>query len=285
MDQNEFYIGWMAKAPALFASFIRRYLLLLIPLLLLTGAGLALLQKKASSATFEFGRITNLTGVYHAGPVPSLRITQGVDVTGTTLFQTVPLVGFGKSGARGMISELENKKNISLEGKLVTLQGTLLYNDGKTLLQIENSDSLLRAATTPSGPDAFTQQPIDLGPATVKGEIADPKCFFGVMKPGEGKPHRDCAIRCILGGIPPVLVVRNSAGQANYYLLVGPNGERMNTAVQDFVAEPVAISGKRIQYDDWIVLYAEDTTAIHRNSYLAEHFGKNIVSCKDGCTK
>ncbi|HVU94436.1 MAG TPA: hypothetical protein VHE34_04395 [Puia sp.] len=285
MDQNEFYIGWMAKAPALFASFIRRYLLWLIPLLLLTAAGLALLQKKASSATFEFGRITNLTGVYHSLPVPLLRINQGVDASGTTLFQTIPLVGFGKSGAGGMIGELERKMNISLEGMLLTLQGTLLYNDGKTLLQIENSDSLLRATTIPSGSDASAPQPIDLGTATVKGEIADPKCFFGVMKPGEGKPHRDCAIRCILGGIPPVLVVHNSRGRANYYLLVGPNGERMNTAVQDFVAEPVTISGKRILYDDWIILYAQDTTAIRRNSYLAEHFGNSIVSCKDGCTK
>ena len=48
----------------------------------------------------------------------------------------------------------------------------------------------------------------------VKGEIVDPKCFFGVMKPGEGKPHKDCAIRCILGGIPPVLKVTDESWQS-----------------------------------------------------------------------
>ena len=78
-----------------------------------------------------------------------------------------------------------------------------------------------------------------LGTIAIKGEIVDPKCFFGVMKPGEGKPHKDCAIRCILGGIPPVLKVTNEEGRQNYYLIVGANGEKMNEAVQDYVGAQV----------------------------------------------
>ena len=39
------------------------------------------------------------------------------------------------------------------------------------------------------------------------------------MKPGEGKPHRDLAIRCKLGAISPVLAVKNTKGEANYYLV------------------------------------------------------------------
>jgi len=75
------------------------------------------------------------------------------------------------------------------------------------------------------------------------------------MKPGEGKVHRDCAIRCILGGIPPVLHVQNEKGESNYYLIVGPNGEKINEAVQDIVAEPVSIESRVVQQDDWVILY------------------------------
>jgi len=285
MEHNDFYIGWMAKAPGMVAAFIRQYLGLLIPLLLLLGVGLAGLQKKASTATFEFGQSTQLTGVFHMRPVPCLRILDGVGIGGTPLFQLIPLVGYGKSGAESIINNLEQKKRTSFEGRLVTLQGSLLYNDGKTILQIEDGDSTIRSISIPKGFDAQALEPIDLGSSIVKGEIADPKCFFGVMKPGEGKPHRDCAIRCILGGISPILVERNASGEANYLLLVGPHGERMNSAVRDFVAEPVSITGRRVQMDDWIILYADDTAGIRRNNYLSKHFGKSIASCGTSCAR
>jgi len=41
------------------------------------------------------------------------------------------------------------------------------------------------------------------------GEIVDSKCL-GVMTPGQLTTHRACAIRCISGGIPPVLHVRQT---------------------------------------------------------------------------
>ncbi|MES1218019.1 MAG: hypothetical protein ABUT20_21105, partial [Bacteroidota bacterium] len=115
-------------------------------------------------------------------------------------------------------------------------------------------------------------------------EIVDPKCFFGVMKPGQGKPHKDCAIRCILGGIPPVLKVADEKGNQNYYLVVGPSGERINEAVKDFVAEPVTITAKVVKYDDWVVLYVNQK-GIARYSYLQEHFGDNLASCGATCMK
>ena len=79
------------------------------------------------------------------------------------------------------------------------------------------------------------------------------------MKPGEGKPHKDCAIRCILGGMPPVLKVTDNGGNQNYYLMVGLHGEKMNDAVQNYVATPVTIHADAVQYDDWIVLYVQST--------------------------
>ena len=33
-----------------------------------------------------------------------------------------------------------------------------------------------------------------LGEATYRGEILDSKCWFGAMQPGQGKPHKSCAV-------------------------------------------------------------------------------------------
>jgi hypothetical protein len=103
------------------------------------------------------------------------------------------------------------------------------------------------------------------------------------MKPGEGKPHRDCAIRCILGGIPPIMVVRNDKGEANYYLILGPNGEKTNQAVQDFVGDPVALKGRLVRYDDWVIVYVENPAKIERISYLRMKYGDKLVYCSNGC--
>jgi len=123
----------------------------------------------------------------------------------------------------------------------------------------------------------------DLGLQKIKGEIIEPKCYFGVMKPGEGKVHRDCAIRCILGGIPPVFKVMNEKGEKNYYFIVGPNGEKMNTTVQDYVAEPVEIEARVVQQGDWVILYVKDKN-INRISAISLYKSEDqIISCVSSC--
>ena len=77
------------------------------------------------------------------------------------------------------------------------------------------------------------------------------------MNPGNLKPHRGSAVRCISGGIPPVLVVRSEAGgetSVRYVLLVGPDGAPINDAILDRVAEPVQARGALERHDDMWVL-------------------------------
>ena len=246
-EDGAFYIGWMPKAPKSFAKHVKRALLILFPVALIVGYLLATNQKKFSTANFEYGKTTELTGIYYNKPVPLLKV---YDKNRESI--TIPLVGYGKHGAETAIMEIETESKFSLNGKEVTLKGTLLYGNGKTLLQIDKND---KPVVNIGSGSTFSIEEKDLGIQTIRGEIVDPKCYFGVMKPGEGKVHRDCAIRCILGGIPPVLHVQNEKGESNYYFIVGPNGEKMNEAVQDVVAEPVSIEAKVVQQDDWIILY------------------------------
>lgn len=279
MKNSEFYIGWMAQAPKSFARVIKKYVLLLLTMILLLGLLLGLSQRRFGTGNFEFGQLTEIKGVYLSSPLPCIKVVNGRDILGRLSYLTIPLVGYGKHGAEGILEAIEKEKHISLDQKEVAVKGTLLYNDGKTILQIDGNDHPLSFVS--QGPPDPSLLPVahELGNSIVRGEIVDTKCYFGVMKPGEGKPHRDCAIRCILGGIPPVMVVRNEKGDANYYLVLGPNGEKINQAVQDFVGEPVAVKGRLVQYDDWVVLYVEDPAKIRRISYLRTKYGEKIINC------
>jgi hypothetical protein len=275
MDNSAFYIGWQPKAPDSYAKQVRKTVFVLTVLVIAAGIVLALQQKKFSTADFEFGQLTEVKGIYQKFPVPSVKVITKQDALGNTSYITMPLVGYGKFGAEGVIAELEKENKISLDNKEVTFRGTLIYNDGKTLLQIDKHDHTMVNASVP----ARQLQPVikELGTVQLTGEILDPKCYFGVMKPGHGKPHRDCAIRCIDGGMSPVFYVRNKSGEADYYLILDENGKKMNGAVTDYVAEPVSLQAKAVQYDDWVVLYVKKNT-IKRTGGLS-WFKGNAISC------
>ncbi len=281
--KNEFYIGWMPKAPAGFAKHVKKVLLILFPLALIIGLMLASFQKKFSTGNFEFGKITELKGIYFNSPVPMLRVLNGKDIFRNASYTSIPLVGYGKHGAETAIMELEKEKDVSFNGKELTLKGTLIYSDGKILLQVNKDDD----PVVNIGKEVAAELPKqnELGIQKIKGEIIDPKCYFGVMKPGEGKVHRDCAIRCILGGIPPVLKAMNEKGEKNYYLLVGPNGEKMNEAVQDYVAEPVEIEARAVQLDDWVILYVKDKNIKRISAISLYKPDVQIASCMSSCIK
>ena len=259
MSNDEFYIGWQGKAPKEISKHVIRAIVMIGAACVVVALLLGFNQKKFSSGNFEFGKLTEVTGVFSRTPIPSLKVAGSDDIFKNQPSITIPLIGFGKFGADGVMQELEKIHGASLEGLQLTVKGTLLYNDGKLLMQIDGNDKPLVKAEKPGHVQSSFSGQTDLGELSLKGEIVDPKCYFGVMKPGQGKPHKDCAIRCILGGIPPTLRVVDSEGRANYYLIVGPNGEAMNSAVQAYVAEPVSIKARAVRINDWIVLYTNPT--------------------------
>ena len=283
MNNQEFYIGWMPKAPASFAKQVKRTLFVLFPLALIAGLLLASFQKRFSTARFEFGKATLVKGIYIAMPVPMLRVTGGKDIWGNASYVSIPLVGYGKHGAKTAIAELEKEKNTLFNNKELAIKGTLLYSDGKILLQVNKDEDPVVSVNDEA--HASLGGGTDLGIQHIRGEIVDPKCYFGVMKPGEGKVHRDCAVRCILGGIPPVLKVMDEKGRLNYCLIVGPAGEEMNEAVQDYVAEPVELEGRLVRQDDWYLLYVKDKKIQRVSAISLYRSQEEIASCISSCMK
>ena len=123
------------------------------------------------------------------------------------------------------------------DGKQVRLQGQLIYREGGTMVEI--TPGSIHCMDTAPAVQATTR---DLGTVTVTGEIVDSKCYLGVMNPGQGKVHRDCAARCLSGGIPPIFVTTDGHEQ---FLLVGLDGRALGRdALREFIAEPIQHPGR-----------------------------------------
>jgi hypothetical protein len=253
-NDAEFYIGWMPQAPGSYAKHVRQVVIALAFLVAVLATILAIQQREFSTASFEFGQLTHVAGIYQSSPVPAIRVANRTDVFGHRTYMTIPLVGYGKFGADGVMRQLEKEHHTRLDGQKVTMAGTLLYSDGKTFLQVDGNDKPL--VSVGQAEDEAPHAIKELGTMELTGEVLDPKCYFGVMKPGQGKPHRDCAIRCIAGGITPVFLVKDGKGATGYYMILDENGNKMNDVLKDHVAEPISLQAKAVQYDDWIILYA-----------------------------
>jgi hypothetical protein len=125
------------------------------------------------------------------------------------------------------------------------------------MLQVE------QGSVRPEATNAPTPDVESLGTLVLRGEIVDSKCHFGVMNPGEGKAHRDCAVRCISGGSPALLRAPDARGEPRYFLLVGPDGKSLGRELLDFVAEPVEMRGA-VERHDGVYVLRTDPSAIRR---------------------
>jgi hypothetical protein len=132
----------------------------------------------------------------------------------------------------------------------LSIEGNLIYYNGKTLIQITDEEKVLLV----EGKNTTTPRKEVISNMTLEGEIIDPKCYFGVMKPGKGKIHRSCAVRCISGGIPPVLATIDSNNMSQYFLLTDLKGKPINHDILPYIGKPSRISGIVEKMDDWYLL-------------------------------
>lgn len=239
--RDDFYIGWQAAAPRGLARFVRRRVLALLAATFTIALVVALTHAPASSARFEFGVVRSFTGRIEHIPYPTLVVARPSAEGSTSRWL---LTVFGKRGAEGATA--------ALDGHDVRFDGSLVHRDGVTMVELSPDTLLdLGRAETRTGVTA------DGVHVRLEGEIVDAKCFLGVMKPGDLKTHRACAARCISGGVPPVLLVRDAEGRATYHLLVDEAGGAVNEHVLHLVAEPIVVEGRLVQRDGLSILYAD----------------------------
>ena len=254
MNKNdEFYIGWKDQAPPAIGRYVRRTAGLLLGLAIGLGVLLAVAQRTIGVSVFEWGQVKGFAGILRSQPYPHLLVPRPGANDGPTSFSSYYLVNPFKFGLDPAIAS-------RLDGKTVSLKGTLIYRGEQTMIEVV-ADSIQPVEGSEGKLSQFQGgSTVNLGRQTLIGEIVDSKCYLGVMNPGALIPHRACAIRCISGGIPPVLLVRQTDGPALCFLLVSSDGKAVNKEVLDLVAEPVEITGELERQGSLFILRADPAT-------------------------
>jgi hypothetical protein len=225
---DDFYIGYEPRMPAAYARRVRPAAALLLVLAAGLGATLVTLHARLASGTFEFGRTRAVVGRIVEFPYPALDVDGGPSLHSRGYYW---LVGPGKHGAATIVR--------GLDGRRARVRGTLIARDGEEMLQIDASAiEIFRGET--AVPSASPQRE---GEVRLAGEIVDGKCHLGVMKPGEGPTHRDCAVRCLLGGVPPLVFVHGSQAQPRRLALVVEDGGPFAQDLTTIAGRPLALRG------------------------------------------
>jgi hypothetical protein len=169
-------------------------------------------------------------GVLHIAPYPFVEIPEPN--------RAVLLVRPGKVGLDQMHA---------LNGQLVKVKGLRLERNDLMLLELSDSPEAISRVTDRGLPASNSSVPQKQESVVLHGEIVDPKCFGGAMKPGDGKTHKACAVLCLRGGIPPTFV---SAGSRSYLVLTDPQGQPFAgdslDLVLPFVGDPVELRGQTV---------------------------------------
>jgi len=229
---DDFYVGYLPKAPAGLGKIVAQIAAGVLLAGLIAGGLLIFGQPPFATSKFEFGEYRDYAGVMEEWPYPIL-------VTDNASFL---LVAPGKHGLSDTVK--------GLQGKHVQLKGWLIERTPDRMIEVVPASIAAGAQRS----QAASQRIIDLGPVTLRGEIVDTKCYLGVMNPGEHKVHRDCAVRCISGGVPPAFLARDAYGDSRVLLLVGEDGRALSREVLPFVAEPLEISGVLVRTGSTLTL-------------------------------
>ncbi len=247
MSKNDdFYVGYIDHVAPKTKGFLKRFVAITLFLIVAVAVIFSLTQSTFKNSTFELTSTTQITGIYHENPYPMLRVP-----INHNSYKNIVLLGFGKSSVNPYLQKVMNEV-VTLDKKEITVEGNLIYYNGKTLLQITSQE---KVSLTHSLKNISSNIPISkLGQKTLDGEIIDPKCYFGVMKPGKGKIHRSCAVRCISGGIPPVFATKDQYNNSQYYLITDQNGMPINKDILPYIGKPSIIKGYVEEQEDWSII-------------------------------
>jgi len=221
---DEFYIGWQKEAPSGMASYVKKTVIALLILVAVIGGMVGASQNPVAPGFFDFGNVVRYEGTLVEWPLPFLRADDGTAYL---------LCGAGKFGPPAAIH--------GHDGKRIAFGGTLIRRESQQMLEVTEPDTF-----EVLGDGAMGAAPIDevFADVTLAGELVDTKCWSGVMRPATGKVHRGCAVRCLSGGVPPGLMVRDDHGNASVVILAGGGDDEQWEFDPEWAARILEVRGK-----------------------------------------
>src|SRR5262249_19681201 len=212
---NEFYVGYLPKAPAGIARRVRIVVIALAVISVVGAVTFASVQRTFAPAIFEYGKPRRFEGTVERNPFPTLLVKR--PGSGDSGFSRYLLVGEGKHGADEEVSEFK--------GKTVRLRGTLIYRGNNTMIE------LVKGSISEIGSEDPSPSPVkDLVRFELTGEIVEGKCFLGAMNPGSEKVPRDCATLCFSGGVPVLFAANDFHGIPAMFELTDASGKPLPKA-------------------------------------------------------
>ena len=242
---NEFYVGYVPKAPAGISRMVRAVVIALMAIAVIGAFTFASVQRTFAPAMFEYGKHRSFEGIIERRPFPTLLVKRpGSPDSGSSHYL---LVAEGKHGTDDVVS--------AFEGKSVRLKGTLIYRGNQTMIEVVRG-SISVEGTAEALPAAEKM----LGTFELSGEIVDGKCYLGVMNPGSGKVHRDCAARCLSGGVPILFATNNFRGEPAVLQLTDSDQKPLAKATfLDHVGQPVRLKGTVVENGDTLIFEIDST--------------------------
>lgn len=248
MSGGDFFIGWAETGQA-----DRRFLLgASLGLIAAGGAGAAWLARThapAGAGAWAQGAVRTWSGMLMRAPFPML-LTRDIDGGVRTAF----VAGYGKVGVQGRLGARADGP--------VRIRGSLIARGRHAMIAAIDGDDWIGDA--PDAPALPTPETRDQGEAVLAGEILDAKCWFGAMRPGDGKVHKACASLCVRGGLPTAFCIGPGCGDSSAApLLLDETGAPHGPALLPFVADPVRARGRLVSVGD-IIQFRAPLSGIER---------------------
>lgn len=241
MSNDDFFIGW-ADTPDIDRRFMMAAGLSVITGTAAVGIGIAARQRPVGRGTWNMGEVREWRGIATAEPYGMLRT---LDLDGTE--RTALLGCQGKCGVSAKIG--------ALAGKPVVVKGSLIKRGRNTMIAVIDGMDWIREDPDGSVDGLAFPEPEPIMEVSLEGEILDTKCWFGAMRPAQGKTHKSCASLCIRGGLPPAFYVRDMQDQTALMIMTS-GGYGHNKDLLPYVADPVAITGRLQRFGDLFLLDA-----------------------------
>lgn len=228
---DELFVGYEVTMPRGVRRAVRRAVVAAIGAAVALAIGVTSVQVPLAEAHFEYGRPRRFRGWLASTPVPTLHVAEGEG------FVRYWLVAPGKFGPASVLESVPDGP--------VELEGTVITREHWHMVEVVPGS--VRSIRGNHQPPAST--PVETKSVRLRGEVVDAKCFLGVMNPGQHTAHRDCAVRCLSGGVPAMFSYTDERGATHLALLIDSTG----TAPEEWRA----LAGTAIEIEGALVIDAD----------------------------
>ena len=115
---NDFYVGYLPKAPEGLARFVRRVIIALGLLAVTAALVLVAGQMPFANSTFEYGKLRTFEGVVLTRPFPTLLVARPGEIGQQDKYSRYLLVAPGKHGADNLVAGFDGKQ-VRLQGQMI----------------------------------------------------------------------------------------------------------------------------------------------------------------------